>query len=193
MRAVPHGELHGEWLLHDFITREEEVRLQHVVKGPPAWSHRGINGPYRGKAWGVVVNLAARSVSAPRYPLPQEFVALAARMRNCLPLLRSFRPSEANAIAYTRGVHQLTPHMDDRFLSTELIVTLSLVGRARMTFQREASKRGPTHRVVVELPPRACQVLSKDARYTYTHAIASEDLLDPERISITFRQTALRS
>lgn len=45
--------------------------------------------------------------------------------------------------------------------------------------------------VRILLPPRCVQVLSKDSRYSYTHAIAKEDVLDPRRISITFRQSPI--
>jgi hypothetical protein len=36
------------------------------------------------------------------------------------------------------------------------------------------------------------QVLTGDARYSYTHSIAAADILEPRRISITFRQSPLR-
>jgi hypothetical protein len=45
--------------------------------------------------------------------------------------------------------------------------------------------------VRVLLPPRCLQVLTGAARYSYTHSIAKEDILDPRRVSITFRQAAV--
>ena len=45
--------------------------------------------------------------------------------------------------------------------------------------------------VRVLLPPRSLQVLSKDARYGYTHAIHVDDILDDRRVSITFRNSAV--
>lgn len=43
--------------------------------------------------------------------------------------------------------------------------------------------------VRVELPRRGLQVLAGDARYNWTHRIDHADLLDPRRISITFRMS----
>jgi hypothetical protein len=42
------------------------------------------------------------------------------------------------------------------------------------------------------LLPRCClQVLTGASRYSYTHAIHKDDLLDPRRVSITFRCTPM--
>lgn len=43
----------------------------------------------------------------------------------------------------------------------------------------------------VLLPARSLQVLTKDARYRYTHGIAMDDVLDERRVSVTFRQSPL--
>ena len=49
-------------------------------------------------------------------------------MRQDVPALRKFYPSEANAIDYHRKTgHELQAHVDDRQLSTGEIVTLSLL------------------------------------------------------------------
>ena len=45
--------------------------------------------------------------------------------------------------------------------------------------------------VRISLPRRCLQVLTRDARYSYTHEIRAEDLLDPRRVSITFRHSPL--
>ncbi len=42
------------------------------------------------------------------------------------------------------------------------------------------------------LPPAARQILSGRARYNYTHGITNGDLLDPRRLSITFRFSPLK-
>ncbi|GFR50790.1 hypothetical protein Agub_g13055, partial [Astrephomene gubernaculifera] len=91
----------------------------------------------RTKRWGVLPDYHRRGVAPAAHPLPPLLTALAARMRERVGVLRSFFPNEANAIDYrrTRG-SWLRPHADDRILSGELIVTLSLLGPAVMTFGR---------------------------------------------------------
>ena len=80
-----------------------------------------------------------------------------------------------------------------RKMSTDTICTLSLCGKAVMTFTRVAGKQpGKAHSVRVPLPPRALQVLTKQARYDYTHAIARVDLPARRRVSITFRQSPIK-
>ena len=59
-----------------------------------------------------------------------------------------------------------------------------------MTFSRVNDRAGPSE-VRVLLPPRSLQVLSKESRYQYTHAIDLADVLDPRRVSITFRHSPL--
>ena len=79
-----------------------------------------------------------------------------------------------------------------RKMSTDTICTLSLCGKAVMTFTRVSGKQlGKAHSVRVPLPPRALQVLTKQARYDYTHAITRADL-PPRRVSITFRQSPIK-
>jgi hypothetical protein len=97
----------------------------------------------RGKAWGVRCDLRSRRVSPATHPLPPLLLQLVERMQQHAPL-RSFCPNEANAIDYRQGVHSLGPHVDDRQLSTDVICTLSLAGRAVMTFSR---CKGPEHQV----------------------------------------------
>ena len=59
-----------------------------------------------------------------------------------------------------------------------------------MTFSRVNDRAGPPE-VRVCLPPRSLQVLSKESRYQYTHAINLDDILDPRRVSITFRHSPI--
>ncbi|GLC58507.1 hypothetical protein PLESTB_001368500 [Pleodorina starrii] len=117
----------------------------------------------------------------------------------------------------------LRPHVDDRILSGDLIVNLCLAGAAVMSFGRDKDSKAAGGRaaapaatdssyrqlppgqqqqqqqplsrdeVRVLLPPRSLQVLSRAARYSYTHAIAPADLLDERRVSITFRRSELRA
>ena len=78
-----------------------------------------------------------------------------------------------------------------RQLSTEVICNVSLCGHAIMTFSSTKGGAVGPQEVCVLLPPRSIQVLSKEARYSYTHAINMKDVLDPRRVSITFRHSPL--
>ena len=60
------------------------------------------------------MDLKQRTVQAEDVPLPKLLRLLIARMQQ-LPLLRDFKPNEANAIDYIKAAgHQLKPHVDDR-------------------------------------------------------------------------------
>ena len=110
------------------------------------------------------------------------------KQRCVLGLLQGFTPNEANANYYERDKkNHLSAHFDDRSLSGEVLVNLSLRSSCVMTF--ENPKRGI--RVRVPLAQRSLQVVSGKARYDYTHAIANADLGGPVRISLTFRKAQL--
>ena len=112
------------------------------------------------------------------------------KQRCALGLLQEFTPNEANANLYERDKkNHLSAHFDDRSLSGEILVNLSLRSSCVMTF--ENPKKGQGHAVRVPLAQRSLQVVSGKARYDYTHAIANQDLHGPVRISLTFRKAQL--
>ena len=103
-------------------------------------------------------------------------------------VLRHWTPNEANANRYERDRGSfLTAHFDDRKLSGDILVNLSLCSSCVMTFENPTEKK----KVRVPLPQRSLQVVSGDARYKYTHAIEKGDFDGPVRISITFRKAQL--
>ena len=107
---------------------------------------------------------------------------------------QQWKPNEANAIEYYRKRgHYLSSHIDDRKLSTEPIVNLSLAGECYMTFRNTASHRNtaPTKDQRVLLKRRCLQVLTGKARYDFSHGIRNEDLLSDRRVSITIRESPL--
>ncbi|KAL0047088.1 hypothetical protein WJX82_006265 [Trebouxia sp. C0006] len=189
--VCPSGKkaLPGEYRVPDFVTEQEELDLLHTLDAcSPVWQDKTFNGKHRGKRWGAEMDLGQRTVVEGVTPLAAELRMLIARMQQ-VPCLRCFQPNEANAIDYRKDLgHWLKPHVDDRQLSTDKIVTLSLAGLAVMTFD---SKKG--HSVEIELPPRTLQIITKDARYMYTHGIHRDALLAPRRVSITFRQSPLKA
>ena len=149
---------------------------------------------------------SAREVYPPRVPFPAWLDAVVARLRTAHPLLRRFSPNHANAIEYVRSRGDfLVAHVDDRKLSGDVIVNLSLHGSCVMTYAPEApggAPRGKAARragdapapdapgvVRVALPRRAAQVQSGKSRFEFTHAIAGRDLIHEKRISITLRES----
>lgn len=74
------------------------------------------------------MDLKERRVLPATHALPAQLQQLARRMRQSIPVLHAFHPTEANAIAYHKSQgHVLRAHVDDRQLSTGEIVTLSLL------------------------------------------------------------------
>ena len=86
------------------------------------------------------------------------------------------------------GVRVLTPHCDDRQMSSDLLVNLSLVCDCTMTYTNE---KFPEKRVDVYLPRRSLQIQSGSTRYDYMHSIANENLHGSRRVSVTFRESGV--
>jgi len=106
--------------------------------------------------------------------------------------------------------HYLKSHIDDRKLSKEAIINVSLAGDCYMTFTKicAAAKHNnnnnnnnnnntnnnaavPKQQVKVLLKRRCLQVMTGKARYEYTHGITNQDLLSERRVSITMRDSPL--
>ena len=122
--------------------------------------------------------------------MPPQLDALAARMQLVAPsALGDFWPNEANALDYDRAAgHHIAAHCDDRQLSGEVLVNLSLCGDAFMTYTHD---RKPLPPVRVRLPRRSLQIQTGDVRFNWRHAIENADLCGPRRVSITFRRAAV--
>lgn len=180
----------GHHVFMNFITeQEEEDLLRWIDTCAPPWKTLRINGRHHGKKWGHFVNLRDRKVTLGDGPLPDPLLHLVKRMRQSIPFLEMFLATDANAIEYIPNQgHELLPHVDDRQLTKDTLVNLSLAGDCIMTFQREGTSSVELRREVL-LPRRSLQVLQKDARYTYTHAIKNEHLLSSRRVSVTFRDS----
>ena len=82
----------------------------------------------------------------------------------------------------------LTPHCDDRQMSSDILVNLSLVCDCTMTYTNE---KFPEKRVDVYLPRRSLQIQSGSTRYDYMHSIANENLHGSRRVSVTFRESGV--
>ena len=100
------------------------------------------------------------------------------------PLL-GWKPNEVNANYYKKqNKHYLSAHFDDRRLSGELLANISLRGDCEMEFHNPKTNI----RKRVFLPRRSLQIVTKESRYDWTHAIPLECFHDDERVSLTFRK-----
>ncbi|CAM6129207.1 unnamed protein product [Calypogeia fissa] len=181
----------GLQVVEDFITLEEEKHLLHCldtdISNP--WKLNTVNGIHQGKAYGnhIFGDYNRKVVSQANSPMPDFVLPYVKRMRDTVPALKEFFPNEMNSIDYRKGNgHYLKAHMDDRQLSGKILVNLSLAGGCFMTYAREL---GLKEAFRVKLAPRSLQILTGESRYSYTHGIQRNDILDPRRVSMTFRQS----
>jgi alkylated DNA repair protein alkB family protein 4 len=185
----------GHLVVDDFMSENEEEQLLRLVEkeGPP-WALHTHNGWHWGKSWGVrnLYGQGAVLPADPRFPFPPWLAQFVERIRTQLPALRAFDPNEVNAIWYSRERGDtLSPHVDNRFTSGDIIVNLSLAGSCTMTYAPMSRNAGQEPMAVL-LPRRCMQVQSYAARYNYTHGIRNEDLHEPRRVSLTMRESPLR-
>jgi len=184
----------GLVLLENFITEEEEALLIETLERTNDWKPSKRNGKCDTKHWGVVIDYSTAKIRT-RLPDPSlgekempEFLQFVIERFAKYPPLSAWWPNEANANRYIKSEgHYLTPHFDDRQLSGEIICNISLCSACVMTFAKPGSVAEPFR---VRLPRLCASVMSRSARYDFTHAISNEDLLGEKRISLNFRQQA---
>jgi len=189
MAKVP---LSGHFLLENFITEDEERDIVNFIDDDAVnpWKDSSFNGAHEGKRYGVEVNLAKRVVERARFAMPAILRRLVIeRFAGAHETLRNFEPNECNAINYIKSRGSvLLPHCDDRQLSSDILVNLSLNADCVMTYVDEKTK---TKTVRVFLPRRSLQIQSGSVRYDYQHSIKNEDLLGERRVSVTFRESGV--
>jgi alkylated DNA repair dioxygenase AlkB len=194
---APPGAPQGWYLVTDFITEEEEEALVRSIDNDPQqpWRRSVFNGECMSKTWGLVTDLKLRQVSPPdpeknKFDLPDYLRPVIERMSGPgSPPTAGWFPSEANSNSYLAAKgHHLTAHFDDRSLSGDIIANLSLLGDVTMTLRhgRDSSRTFDAF-----LPRRSLQVLTRDARFVWTHEIAKSNVHSERRVSITFRQPKL--
>ena len=185
-------KLPGHFLIENFIDEDEESRivefLDEDVERP--WRDSSFNGAHEGKKYGVEPNLLKRVVEPAKVPIPRVLRELVInKFADAHPTLKNFTPNECNAINYRKDLGSvLTPHCDDRQMSSDLLVNLSLVCDCTMTYTNE---KFPEKRVDVYLPRRSLQIQSGSTRYDYMHSIANENLHGGRRVSVTFRESGV--
>ena len=184
--------LSGHFLLENFITEDEERDIVNFIDDDTVnpWKDSSFNGAHEGKRYGVEVNLATRVVERARFAMPAILRRLVIeRFARAHETLRNFEPNECNAINYLKSRGSvLLPHCDDRQLSSDILVNLSLNADCVMTYIDE---KHPTKKIRVHLPRRSLQIQSGSVRYDYQHSINNEDLLGERRVSVTFRESGV--
>lgn len=106
-------------------------------------------------------------------------------------------PDECNINKYVKKEgHWLDAHCDNRELSGPILANLSLSGESSMTYRRDkkyvpsldqSNSVQDASCIKVRLPRRTLQLVTRDSRYYYTHEVMHEDIVDKERMSITWR------
>lgn len=211
-------ELPGLFLIHDFVTEDEENNIISMLDDDTLmpWKISTFNGMCYSKYFGVKTQFGLpdelrlvrqNDEKSGEYNMPEAFAKYVDRLHHFVALnvqnmsseLRDFKPNEFNANSYFPAEnHYLRPHFDDRTLSGPILMNLSLAGNARMTYAKPNNPSLPTsaistgsfgHTVRVPLPRRCLQLVTGAARWSYTHEIRKEDVLDPRRMSITWRQS----
>lgn len=88
-----------------------------------------------------------------------------ARLQRDCTLLRGWRPNQVHINDYRRSRgHSIAAHMDDRALSGEKLVMLSLLSDCVMTLEPLYVSQRP---VRSHLTRRSLQVMEKEARYRW--------------------------
>ena len=195
----------GQVVILDFVTEEEEAEIVAAIEAEGRMEMSSWNGPHLGARWGVEPDMRTRKVLPPKHKMPGWTAVLVARWRERVPYLRDFQPNECNAIDYRRDRgHVLQAHCDDRRMSSDIIVNLSLCGDAVMEYTLDGARKGKARAAGrprdgsaeskdayrVHLPRRSLQVQAGACRFDFMHGIANADL-PARRLSVTFRHTLL--
>jgi alkylated DNA repair protein alkB family protein 4 len=128
----------GLFLFENFINETEEgiiineldgTNTHDAFKDSVKWKTSNFNGLHEGKRWGVHCNLRDRRVYKEENPLPNFIVNILLPKLRRLKCMKGCIPNEANAINYRkRRGDYLKSHVDDRQLSKEAIINLSIAG-----------------------------------------------------------------
>ncbi|CAN0880218.1 Alkylated DNA repair protein ALKBH8 homolog [Linum grandiflorum] len=204
----------GLYLLHDFVSVEEEQELLAAVDGRP-WNNLSKR---RVQHYGYEFCYDTRNVNTKRFlgELPS-FVSPVLQRISSFPDLDHTASSMLDQLTvneYPRGVG-LSPHIDTHSAFEGLIFSLSLAGpcimefrqyvdghNARATSSTEVDVDNPDAcsnliRKAIYLPPRSMLLLSAEARYAWNHYIPHHkiDVVDgavikrnSRRVSFTFRK-----
>lgn len=174
------------------------------------WKAATFNGKHYGQRWGVHCDLRTRQVLPEERSLPKFYSDfILPKLQNLRSgscpskistILKGYEPNEMNAIDYRKSLgHSLSAHVDDRHLSKEVILNMSLAGDCYMKFtpvekpnaslSSSLSKQNVATRVL--LKRRCLQIMTGPTRYQYTHGIDHNDLMNERRVSLTIRESPI--
>ena len=208
----------GLFIFPAFLTNEETTTLMEALHNPniepQSFALGHFNGQHLNIRWGVhpitskeeeLASGGNPSPCLPGYALDLILPKLEG-LKKRIPGLHGFNILEANAIEYckTNG-DSLAFHSDNRFLSKDLILNVSVSGECEMSYRCTAlpTKKGlskkPDYEVgdvrKVLLQAGTLQVMSGESRYNWEHGILNKDIKSSvdnptgKRISMTFRET----
>ncbi len=183
----PHLQVPGLAYISGFIDAAEEETLLRTIDGQP-WLN---DLKRRVQHYGYRYDYKARTISRDLYlgSLPGWLAAYADILcsKEFFPQL----PDQVIVNEYHAG-QGIAPHIDCVPCFTDTVASLSLGSACVMDFARSGEKE----KTSLLLEPRSLLVLSGDARYKWTHAIAPRktDKFDgaiiarERRVSLTFRK-----
>ncbi|CAN1143962.1 Alkylated DNA repair protein ALKBH8 homolog [Linum perenne] len=214
-RIASEVNIPGLYLLHDFVSVEEEKELLAAVDGRP-WNNLSKR---RVQHYGYEFCYDTRNVNTKRFlgELPS-FVSPVLQRISSFPDLDNTASSTLDQLTvneYPRGVG-LSPHIDTHSAFEGLIFSLSLAGPCIMEFRQyvngshtaraasctevEVDNRDDGSNLIrkaIYLPPRSMLLLSAEARYAWNHYIPHHkiDVVDgtvinrnSRRVSFTLRK-----
>lgn len=203
-RIITSKDVPGLFIIYNFLSAEEELLIVEKLDADDLnpWKFSSFNGHCYSKGYGMVTKFGERIVrkndmSRGEYDMPVFLDFVHERFRDILrqhpqmfpPCLHRFRANECNMNSYLKSRKDtLKPHFDDRYLSGEVLMNLSLMGASFMTYIDEKDCE-----VDIHLPRCCLQLVTESARYDFKHSIKEVNLLDERRVSITWRQAGLVS
>ncbi|KAL0330980.1 UNVERIFIED_CONTAM: Alkylated DNA repair protein ALK [Sesamum angustifolium] len=182
-------DIPGLYLMHDFVTAQEEQELLAAVDDRP-WQHLAKR---RVQHYGYEFRYDIRNVNTNHYlgELPSFVSPILERIRSFQTLDHAVDVSldQLTVNEYPPGVG-LSPHIDTHSAFEDLIFSLSLAGPCIMEFRKYATvewqekttsssdkgeqiseKNSSFVRKVIYLPPLSMLLLSGEARYVWHHYI----------------------
>lgn len=181
VRQVP-----GLFMLYEPISPAQEQQLLAAVNAG-TWNYDLAR---RTQHFGFRYDYKTRQLPQSLGPMPEWLRGLAANLG--LPETQQVIVNE-----YTPG-QGISAHIDSTSVFGPQVASLSLGSPVIMSFYTHAVGGGDGERVDVWLPRRSLVILTGDARYRWTHAIAARqsDVVNGERqsrgtrVSLTFRTLA---
>ena len=207
----------GATLILDFVTEDEEVAMLKSAEEDPRWQRLAKR---RVLHYGYAFDYGTRDAKAPAgAAMPSYAAALldrAAALTDVPGVERALRCDQLTVNEYEPGIG-LAPHVDTHSAFGGTILTASCGGGAVIEFRLherdgdgddDASRRVPSRRAAIYLPPRSLLVMAGEARYRWAHYVphrkrdavkrfggdgggAATEIARREgkRVSFTFRET----